>query len=88
MPENEVLTLYAILEEYGNAADELEDALDSFSLARSELETAFSDICDELEAVMANLDSCHKAALRRKKMHRRYLSQEQADDACEDELTG
>ena len=85
MPESEVLTLYAILEDYNGAADEVEDVLNSFELAKSAFETAFSDLCDELDAVMEHLDSCRKHALRRKKMHRRYFAQEGSDHTCGDE---
>ena len=69
-------SFHDILQEYEDAVDELQDVLDSFAMARQEIETTVSDLADELEIALTNLEHCRKRVLHRKQMHRFYTQAE------------
>lgn len=64
--EEKKLTVWDVLNEYGDIRDELEDTLTSFTFMKEELESAMEDIADELEAIERHLKMCDQVFRRYK----------------------
>ena len=59
-------SLWDVLDNYADVRDELDDVLQSFSMAQYELQCAMDDINGELEAIQGHLAECDRVFRRYK----------------------